>query len=125
MKRVCFRCKRVCFSLANAKGVVFSHVTIVQDGLETRRKCLVLYSKGFSVRDIHARLEEIFVSTEEDLVPVTEEVQRAPYSVDLRMADRKAVLTVEQVRFLDREMELNDEYTARKLHEHLLERWPD
>ena len=47
MKHVCC-CKCVCFSRGR--------------GLCSRRKCLVLYTKGFSIRDIHARLEEEEIS---------------------------------------------------------------
>ena len=94
--------------------------------LESRRKCLVLYTNGFSIRDIHARLEEegIFVS-KKTLYRLLKKYREHHTYTDLRRADRKTVLTVEQVRFIDREMELNDEYSARKLHERLLERWPD
>ena len=34
------------------------------------------------------------------------------------------ILTKEQVSFIDKEMEKNDEITARKMHELLVERWP-
>ena len=49
MKCICC-CKCVCFSRGH--------------GLCSRRKCLVLYTKGFSIHDIHARLgeEEISIS---------------------------------------------------------------
>ena len=77
--------------------MVFSH------SLETRRKYLVLYTKGFSIHDIHARLEEeeIFVS-KKTLYCILKKyrIVRKHHTymyrpTDLQRADHKTVLAVD------------------------------
>ena len=93
--------------------------------LITRRKVLVLKQRGYSVKEIHARLaeEDVFVSKRALFYLLKKYKERHTYT-DLPKSKRTSVLNKEQLRFINKEMENDDECTAKKLHELLLERWP-
>ena len=93
--------------------------------LKTRRRILILNRRGYTVDNIHARLmeEEIFVS-KRSIYRLLKKYREHHTYADLRKPPRKLILNKEQVSFIDKEMEKNDEITARKMHGLLLERWP-
>ena len=91
-----------------------------------RRRVLVLHGKGVRVKKICQRLleEDIYISNRALNKLIKKYREHHTYQNLLR-SKRRSVLTREQVKFIDKEMEKNDELTARKMHELLLERWPN
>ena len=92
--------------------------------LKTRRRVLVLHGKGVTVKKIHQRFleEEIYYVSKRALNKLIKKYREHHTYQDLSKSKRRSVLTREQVKFIDEEMDKNDELTARKVHELLLER---
>ena len=100
-------------------------VIMPRTSLETRRRIFELY-RNYSVAQIQRRLEEerIYISNVTIYAIIKKYRVHHTYA-DLPKPQRKTILTKDQVRFIDKAMDNNDELTGRQLHELLLETWPD
>ena len=93
--------------------------------LETRRRILEL-CKTYPVAQIQKRLEEEKICVSKVTIYAIIKKYRVHHTyADLPKPHRKTILNKDQVRFIDKAMENNDELTGRQLHELLLEIWPD
>ena len=93
--------------------------------LVTRRKVLTLKQRGFTVKEIHSRLaEEDVIVSKRALFHLVRKYKEHHTYTDLPKSKRRSLLNRTQLRFINKEMENNDELTAKQLHERLLEKWP-
>ena len=95
--------------------------------VSTRRRVIILRSRGYSVAEIRARLME--EDTPVSLVSLYKLLKK--YECTRSVVDRKRklstpkILQSEHLRFIDEAMAEDDELTARRLRDMLEEKWPE
>ena len=93
--------------------------------LDARKRAVELHQSRFSVEDIHARLrEEKKYITKRSLQRLIKKYQQYRVVQDLPRRARPKKLTPEMVMFMNNELERNDEITAKRMRDELIEKWP-
>ena len=94
--------------------------------LTTRRRVVVLYARGYSVRSIKKRLEEenILISVPA-LYNLLKKHAEMDTIADLPRQSRKRKITTEMMNTIEETMSNNDELTARNVRQILADKWPN
>ena len=92
----------------------------------TRKRVIILRRKGYSIRDIHRRLNEegIEVSVR-SLQRLCEKFKKVHTIQDVRRKSRDRLLTVDMLSTMEQCLREDDELTARKLRNTLSEKCAD
>ena len=94
--------------------------------LTTRRRVVILYERGYSVRSIKKRLEEenVVISVPA-LYNLLNKHHKKDTIADLPRQSRKRKVTLEMMSVIEEEMSKNDELTARNARQILMNKWPE
>ena len=89
----------------------------------TRKRVIILQRQGYSLRDIHCRLEEEGVEVSlRSLQRLCAKFEKMHTIQDLPRAPKPRLLTAEMLSDMDQSLRNNDELTAKKLKTELSER---
>lgn len=93
---------------------------------EARRRVAVLYSRGYSVASISARLQQEGVDvSKRALYNLLEKIRLTGTIKDLPRRKRSRILTKDMMIYIEEQLRQNDEFTASRIKTALIQKWPD
>ena len=99
---------------------------MVRLGVAMRRRVIILWRGGYSIRDIHARLREEEIDiTLRSLQHLIAKFSKYHTIQDLTRAHKIKLLTANMMGTIEESLRSNDELTARKLRTKLSETFPN